>query len=66
LTKRIGGVFNALVTGVNATGTWVRLQQPPLEGRLEEGFTGVDVGDQIRVQLLRTDVRRGFLDFGRA
>jgi VacB/RNase II family 3'-5' exoribonuclease len=66
LTKRIGEVFNALVTGVNATGTWVRLTQPPAEGRLEEGFTGVDVGDQIRVRLLRTDVRRGFLDFGRA
>lgn len=66
LTKRIGEVFNALVTGVNATGTWVQLRQPPAEGRLEEGFAGVDVGDQIRVRLLRTDVRRGFLDFGRA
>ena len=66
LEARIGDVFDALVTGVNAKGTWIRLQQPPAEGRLEEGFEGADVGDRIRVRLLRTDVRRGFLDFGRA
>lgn len=66
LSNRIGDVFEALVTGVNVNGTWVRLQQPPAEGRLEEGLDGADVGDRMRVRLLRTDVRRGFLDFGRA
>lgn len=66
LADRIGEVFEALVTGVNTNGTWVRLQQPPAEGRLAAGFEGADVGDRMRVRLLRTDVSRGFLDFGRA
>ena len=31
----------------------------------EVGFEGVDVGDQIRVELLSVDVEKGFIDFGR-
>jgi ribonuclease R len=27
------------------------------------GFEGIDVGDRIRIQLIRTDVERGFIDF---
>jgi exoribonuclease-2 len=46
-------------------GTWVRLFQPPTEGRLERGFQGLDVGDHVRVKLIRTDVERGFIDFAR-
>ena len=65
LADRVGDRFDALVTGVNKNGTWVRVQEPVAEGRLEEGFAGVDVGDRLRVRLLRTDVRRGFLDFAR-
>jgi exoribonuclease-2 len=30
------------------------------------GFEGIDVGDRIHVQLVRTDVERGFIDFKRA
>jgi len=29
------------------------------------GFDGIDVGDHIRVELVRTDVERGFIDFVR-
>ena len=29
------------------------------------GFEGVDVGDQIRVQLMSVNVERGFIDFRR-
>ena len=65
LAARVGERFEAIVTGVNKTGTWVRLQNPAVEGRLEIGFDN-DVGDRVRVRLLRTDVRRGFLDFARA
>jgi exoribonuclease-2 len=65
LQSRIGEQFDALVTGASAKGTWVRLLHPPVEGRLASGFEGVDVGHQLRVQLVHTDVERGFIDFKR-
>jgi VacB/RNase II family 3'-5' exoribonuclease len=63
LESRIGERFDALVTGAAPKGTWVRLLNPPIEGRLVHGFAGVDVGHKIRVQLLYTDVERGYIDF---
>ena len=63
LEARIGERFEALVTGAAPKGTWVRLFQPPLEGRLVQGFEGLDVGDRVRVELIHTDVDRGFIDF---
>jgi exoribonuclease-2 len=65
LQSRIGEQFDAIVTGASAKGTWVRLLHPPIEGRLASGFEGLDVGNQLRVQLVRTDVERGFIDFRR-
>jgi exoribonuclease-2 len=63
LESRVGQVFDAIVTGASKKGTWVRLLKPPVEGRLERGFEGVDVGDRVRVRLIGTDVERGYLDF---
>ena len=63
LESRIGEQFDAFVTGASDKGTWVRLLQPPVEGRLVSGFAGLDVGNRTRVQLLRTDVERGYIDF---
>ncbi len=65
LESRIGEQFDAIVTGAAAKGTWVRLLDPPVEGRLVHGFEGLDVGHRIRVQLVDTDVERGFIDFKR-
>ena len=65
LSGRIGESFDAIVTGASDKGTWVRLFQPPAEGRLERGFQGLDVGDRVRVKLVHTDVERGFIDFVR-
>lgn len=65
LQSRIGERFDAVVTGASDKGTWVRILQPPIEGRLEHGFEGVDVGHALRVQLVHTDVERGFIDFRR-
>ena len=65
LEPRIGDRFDAIVTGAGPKGTWVRLLHPPIEGKLVHGFEGFDVGDRIRVQLIRTDVERGFIDFKR-
>jgi VacB/RNase II family 3'-5' exoribonuclease len=65
LQSRIGAQFDAMVTGAADKGTWVRIAQPLAEGRLVKGFEGLDVGDTVRVQLLHTDVQRGFIDFAR-
>jgi exoribonuclease-2 len=65
LESRIGEQFDAIVTGASIKGTWVRLLHPPIEGRLASGFEGLDVGHRLRVQLVRTDVERGFIDFRR-
>ena len=43
----------------------MRLLSPPVEGKLESGFQGMDVGHRLRVQLVSTDVERGFVDFKR-
>ena len=66
LHDRIGSTFPAVVTGVAPKGTFVRILNPPAEGMLVRGAQGVDVGDQIKVTLLSTDPRRGYIDFGRA
>jgi len=66
LSSRVGQQFDAMVTGVNEGGTWVRIAHPLAEGKLVKGFQGLDVGDALRVQLTHTDIERGFIDFARA
>jgi exoribonuclease-2 len=66
LADRIGEVFDAVVTGAGPKGTWVRLFRMPIEGRLERGAEGLDVGDRLRARLIGTDPARGFIDFVRA
>ncbi len=63
LEHRIGEQFDAIVTGAADKGTWVRLLKPPVEGRLTGGFEGAEVGRRLRVQLVSTDVQRGYIDF---
>ena len=65
LTPHLGQQFDAIVTGASEKGTWVRIMNPLAEGRVVKGFEGLDVGDKARVQLLHTDVQRGFIDFAR-
>ncbi len=63
LEHRLGSVFDAIVTGVNKDGTYVRLLSPPAEGRVVRGEAGMDVGERVRVKLTGTDAARGFIDF---
>ena len=63
LSHRIGERFEGIVTGASEKGTWVRIFDPPAEGKLVRGGAGVDVGDRVEVRLRHTDVRQGFLDF---
>jgi exoribonuclease-2 len=63
LAPCVGERFDAVVTGTKATGTFVRLVEPPAEGRVVRGEAGLDVGDRVRVRLLAADPEHGFLDF---
>ena len=63
LSSRIGDQFDAMCTGAAGKGTWVCIFHPPVEGRLLQEAEGVDVGNRIRVQLIHTDVEKGYIDF---
>ena len=65
MQHRIGEVFDAIVTGATDRGTFVRVLQPHVEGLLAQGEQGLDVGDKLRVKLIRTDVQKGYIDFAR-
>ncbi len=65
LAGRIGERFEGIVTGASEKGTWVRVSRPAVEGRVVHGAAGLDVGDRAVVELVRTDVERGFIDFAR-
>lgn len=66
LDERIGDVFEAFVTGASEKGTYVRLIEPPAEGRVIQGERGMRVGQRVQVRLLKTDPYNGFIDFERA
>ena len=66
MSNRIGEVFDSIVTGAGSKGTFVRVLKPHIEGMLVRGQHGADVGDRLRVRLISTDVRRGYIDFARA
>jgi exoribonuclease-2 len=66
LQDRIGETFEAIVTGAAPKGTFVRIAQPLVEGRLVRGFETADVGDTLRVRLVSVDAGRSFIDFERA
>ncbi len=63
LESRIGENFDSIVTGASEKGTWVRLLAVPTEGKLVQGYEGLDVGNRLRVQLISVDVQQGFIDF---
>jgi exoribonuclease-2 len=63
--NRIGEVFHAVVTGASDKGVYVRAESPVIEGRVTRGERGLDIGDTIRVRLLRADVEHGHIDFER-
>jgi exoribonuclease-2 len=63
LSGREGQRFDAIVTGAAPKGTWVRISNPTTEGKVVKGFAGMEVGARVRVELVRTDIERGFIDF---
>jgi exoribonuclease-2 len=66
LARRVGEVFDGIVTGASPKGTYVRLLNFPAEGRVVRGTHGIDVGDRVRVRLAFVDQAKGFIDFERS
>lgn len=65
MSSRVGEEFDAIVTGASPKGTFVRILRPHVEGMLVRGNEGLDVGDRVRVKLVKADVNSGFIDFAR-
>ena len=65
LESRIGEKFDSIVTGASPKGTWVRLFNPPVEGKVISGYRGLDVGHRVQVRLVYVDVEAGYIDFER-
>lgn len=63
LESKIGQQSDAIVTGASDKGTWARLLNLPVEGKVVQGFEGMDIGDRVRVQLISVNVMHGFIDF---
>jgi exoribonuclease-2 len=63
LESRVGQRFDAIVTGRTDSNSWVRTFTPPVEGKLSGRLPALQFGQRVRVELVSTDVERGFIDF---
>lgn len=63
--NRIGQTFEAVVTGASWKGVFVRVRQPPIEGKVIRGELGMDVGERVKVKLLSVDPEMAHIDFAR-
>lgn len=63
LSGRVGQSFNSIVTGVSEHGTYARLIEPPVEGRIIRGGRNLKVGQRIVVKLIKLNPDKGFIDF---
>jgi exoribonuclease R len=59
----VGESFAAVVTAASPKGTYARVLNPPVEGRIVRGGRGLDVGDTVRLKLVVADPMRGYIDF---
>ncbi len=65
LSGRVGQQFEGVITGANDKGTFIRVFQPPVEGKIVRGAEGLDVGDTTTVTLVSTDPVHAYIDFAR-
>ncbi|MBS2009621.1 MAG: RNB domain-containing ribonuclease [Cyanobacteria bacterium SZAS TMP-1] len=63
LGKQIGKTFDGIITGVKDAAVFVRLLKPPVEGCITHGGRGLDVGDQVTVELIHVDPEKSHIDF---
>ena len=60
---RIGEIFEAIISGASPKGTWIRLFNPHVEGKLVTGFEGLKVGQKLNARLTYVNVELGYIDF---
>lgn len=60
LSHKIGETFQVVVSGQNQHGTWVRLLDMPVEGKL---LGRSQMGKRLRVRLVGVNIEKGFIDF---
>jgi exoribonuclease-2 len=65
LAGDVGKAFHGVITGATPKGTFVRIFNPPVEGKVVRGADGLDVGDTVTVTLSETDPVHAFIDFTR-
>jgi len=63
LSDEIGSTYKGIITGSSDQGTWVRLFEPAVEGKIIRGGEKTKVGDRVTVQLKFVDVAKGYIDF---
>ena len=65
LSGQVGHTFQGVITGASPKGTYIRVFNPPVEGKITQGAEGLDVGDTATVTLAHTDPIHAFIDFTR-
>lgn len=63
LAGKIGQIFDAIVTGASEKGTYARLLDPPVEGKVVRQLNRIRVGQKVKVRLINLDPKNGFVDF---
>jgi exoribonuclease-2 len=65
LHGRVGDDFEGIVTGASEKGTYVRLMDPPVEGKVVRGAERMRVGQKVRVRLAALNPYEGHIDLVR-
>ncbi|SRR5581483_4930004 len=63
LKPRLGEIFKGIITGVTSHGIWARLFDPPIEGKIVEGPSHLQVGDRVTLKLVNVDILKGYINF---
>lgn len=63
LAGKIGQVFEAIITGASEKGTYARLLDPPVEGKIIRQAKHIRIGQNVKVRLVNLDPKNGFVDF---
>ncbi|MBF0330534.1 MAG: RNB domain-containing ribonuclease [Candidatus Omnitrophica bacterium] len=62
LRGRVGEEFEGIVTGASEKGTYVRLTEPPVEGRVVQSGVRMSVGQKVNVRLTDINPYEGHID----